>query len=230
MTNKIIIDGIDVSKCEFLQCGNCEATRDVYGDSSYECKDDDMENCYYKQLKRKEQEYKNVSDIIRNTNVYSDIVDTCRDEILIYPSISGRTNYTDNEVDVLTLNAIIRRLEKKEQECEKKDKNIKYLSECLNKSYATQEDSEFWWEKERNKLKQQLEEKEQENNKLKEKIKAYQEDRFCQGGCVVYQYDKIHKLKQALNEIEEYIEIEDWSILGYVQRGILNIINKARKE
>lgn len=56
MTDEIIIDGIDVNECMFLQFGRCEATRDVYGDCNYDCKDDDMKNCYYKQLKRKEQD------------------------------------------------------------------------------------------------------------------------------------------------------------------------------
>jgi len=54
MTNKeIIIDGCDVSGCEFLR--NC-IIPDNYGckiDDSLCC---DVGNCYYKQLKRKEQE------------------------------------------------------------------------------------------------------------------------------------------------------------------------------
>lgn len=200
MTNKIIIDGIDVSKCEFLQCGNCEATRDVYGDSSYECKDDDMENCYYKQLKRKEQEYKNVSDIIRNTNVYSDIVDKCRDEILIYPSISERTNYTDNEVDVLTLNAIIRRLEKKEQECEKlKEENEKLAIKCMQNDEV--------------------------NTFFNTSIEGWSDDP-C-GICESKQ--EYPKYKKMIDEIEEYCVQNKHS--GWVDvEGIMDIINKARKE
>lgn len=54
MTDKqIIIDGCDVSGCEFLR--NC-IIPDNYGckiDDSLCC---DVGNCYYKQLKRKEQE------------------------------------------------------------------------------------------------------------------------------------------------------------------------------
>lgn len=46
----------------------------------------------------------------------------------------------------------------------------------------------------------------EENEKLKETIRAYQEDRFCQGGCAIYQYDKIHKLTQALEEKEQECE------------------------
>lgn len=48
--DKIIIDGIDVSKCEYY--GKC---------STYCCIDEELcsgnSNCYFKQLKRKEQEY-----------------------------------------------------------------------------------------------------------------------------------------------------------------------------
>ena len=38
-------------------------------------------------------------------------------------------------------------------------------------------------------LKQQLQ-------ACKEELQAYKEDRFCQGGCTVYQFDKIKQLKE----------------------------------
>lgn len=57
MTNKqIIIDGVDVSGCSYYQHNMCTATKDDYGDCSICCQDYDMNDCYYKQLKRKEQE------------------------------------------------------------------------------------------------------------------------------------------------------------------------------
>ena len=34
-----------------------------------------------------------LSQLIRNTKEYSDVCDMCKDEILIYPTISGRTKY-----------------------------------------------------------------------------------------------------------------------------------------
>lgn len=43
---KIIIDGVDVSKCKFIN--------NIYFSPCGGCKNDD--NCYYKQLQRKEQE------------------------------------------------------------------------------------------------------------------------------------------------------------------------------
>lgn len=83
-------------------------------------------------------------------------------------------------------------------------------------------------------LKTKLEEKEQECEKLKETVKAYQEDRFCQGGCAIYQYDKIHKLTEALEEIEE-IANKDFSHTACVEykkqlKQILDIINKAKEQ
>ena len=57
MTDKqIIIDGVDVSGCNYYQYSMCTATKDNYGDCSFYCKDYEMNYCYYKQLKRKEQE------------------------------------------------------------------------------------------------------------------------------------------------------------------------------
>ena len=57
MTDKqIIIDGIDVSECIYYENNMCTATKDDYGDCSLCCQDYDMNDCYYKQLKLKEQE------------------------------------------------------------------------------------------------------------------------------------------------------------------------------
>ena len=72
----------------------------------------------FKQLARKTQEYDNLSDLLRATDVYTRVCMSCADEILIYPSISGRTSYTDNEVDAITLKRIIDTLKNKTQEFE----------------------------------------------------------------------------------------------------------------
>ena len=79
-------------------------------------------------------------------------------------------------------------------------------------------------------LKAQLEQQKKENEELKEKIKAYQEDRFCQGGCAIYQYDKIHKLTQTLEKIEEFCIVYSSNHDAYetVYKQILDIINKAK--
>lgn len=55
MTDRqLIIDGVDVSGCIYYQYNMCTATKDNYGDCSFCCKDYEMKNCYYKQLKRLE--------------------------------------------------------------------------------------------------------------------------------------------------------------------------------
>ena len=69
-------------------------------------------------------------------------------------------------------NCHYKQLKRKEQECEQKNENIKYLSKCLDNSYKMQMDSELWWEKERNKLTQKLKCKEQECEKVKNWIKS----------------------------------------------------------
>ena len=38
---------------------------------------------------------------------------------------------------------------------------------------------------------------------LQNKIKQYQTDRFCQGGCAVYQYDKLQKYQEYFETIRE---------------------------
>ena len=40
----------------------------------------------------------NLSEIIQQTEEYKQVCDQCKDEILIYPTISGRTNFTQEEV------------------------------------------------------------------------------------------------------------------------------------
>ena len=63
----------------------------------------------------------NINQIIRSTEEYSDVCDMCRDEILLYSTISGRTEYTQDEVEQITLKRIIDKLRAKELEC----KNLK---------------------------------------------------------------------------------------------------------
>lgn len=64
--NPIVIDGVDVSGCEYcLKMTKCRCTiqQDVY-----KCLCEENPNCYYKQLQRKEQDYEKVKqtlDIIK---------------------------------------------------------------------------------------------------------------------------------------------------------------------
>ena len=61
MTDKqIIIDGVDVSKCKYFDCDSKKCKAEYYVRHGYEIVEYDTcrenPNCYYKQLKRKEQE------------------------------------------------------------------------------------------------------------------------------------------------------------------------------
>ena len=67
MTDKhMIIDGVDVSGCSYYQYNMCTATKDDYGDCSLCCQDYDMNDCYYKQLKRKEQIFNEIKEYFKS--------------------------------------------------------------------------------------------------------------------------------------------------------------------
>lgn len=64
MDTKIIIDGIDVSKCEYclkMTKYRCIIQRDVY-----KCLCEENPNCYFKQLKRKEQECEELKTMLKD--------------------------------------------------------------------------------------------------------------------------------------------------------------------
>lgn len=123
MTDKqIMINSVDVSGCSDISgyvndFGEYECLcRCIFGDGTDDygvighemCKDNP--NCHYKKWQRKEQEYLILATLIRNTKTYSDVCDECKDEILLYPSISGRTNYKQIEVEERALKNIINKL------------------------------------------------------------------------------------------------------------------------
>lgn len=51
MRKVIIINGIDVSKCDYYEDGMCSAERDCNGYTNFECKFD-CPNCNFKQLQK----------------------------------------------------------------------------------------------------------------------------------------------------------------------------------
>lgn len=119
-----------------------------------------------------------LSQLIRNTKEYSDVCDMCKDEILIYPIISGRKEYTQDEVEQITLKRIIDKLQAKEQECENLKAEEKYLKQCCQKAGEELAKHSFEYDgKEKNLVVQAIE--------LNEKYE---------------------KLKKALEEIEEVID------------------------
>ena len=72
---QIMIDDVDVSECEFFE--ECEIkindseclaySRHFYEGTFYDCCDEHPD-CYYKQLKRKEQECEQLKEVLNGTN------------------------------------------------------------------------------------------------------------------------------------------------------------------
>lgn len=75
-----------------------------------------------KELWQKNEE---LSNLIRNTEDYTEVCSICKDEVTIYPNISGRTEYTQNEVECITLQQIIARKNNLKQENEELKEKIK---------------------------------------------------------------------------------------------------------
>lgn len=115
MTEEIIIDGVDVAGCEFL-CTNQMGNNCLIHNRGFSMNCKNTSDCYYKQLQRLKQENKELSKLIRGTKDYAEVCSVCKDEVTIYPNISGRTNYTQNEVECRTLVQIITQKNNLEQE------------------------------------------------------------------------------------------------------------------
>lgn len=72
-----------------------------------------------------------LSQLIRNTKEYSNVCDMCKDGILIYPIMSGRTKYTQDEVEQIMLKRIIDKFQIKEQECEELKDKLKFHEKMI---------------------------------------------------------------------------------------------------
>ena len=73
------------------------------------------------------------------------------------------------------------------------------------------------------KLQEQLARKTQEYKELEKYAQAQENQRETY-------YKEFLRKDKALEEIEEYIKEEEWSLLDYVIRDINDIINKAKGE
>lgn len=171
MTDKIIIDGVDVSECIFLVNGmdcssmDCDCIKCVHN------------TCYFKQLKRKEQECKKLKQRVQGEihlgNNYKkdfaeqvtisqnyeqaldEIEDYCKECNLkadftacdILQIIEGgRTEYAQEEIEQITLKRIIDKLQAKEQECEELKEHLnqaKYLTEGALRLYSERQNIKY---------------------------------------------------------------------------------------
>lgn len=72
-----------------------------------------------------------LSKIIQQTKEFKKICSQCADEILIYSTISGRTNYTQEEIEVLTLQRILSRYNVAKFNLQKYTKMLNQISSIL---------------------------------------------------------------------------------------------------
>ena len=148
MTDKqIIIDGVDVSKCKYFDCDSKKCKAEYYVRHGYEIVEYDScrenPNCYYKQLKRKEQECEELKEAIdRLLKIQYQLADSCNKYVQTLTEIkeivegmhdlwNNKTPYTDmdNLVKHLLeceLNRIRYKLDEI-SECEVKNENIRNL-------------------------------------------------------------------------------------------------------
>lgn len=119
-------------KCKNYWNGNCSNNKNELIGAC-----DDYPNCYYKQLKRLEQENEELSKLIRGTKDYTEVCSECKDEVTIYPNISGRTDYTQNEVECRTLAQIITRENNLEQENEELKARLRPLEDSYFKGLSS---------------------------------------------------------------------------------------------
>lgn len=194
------------------------------------------------------EEINNISQIIRSTEEYSDVCDMCRDEILLYPTISGRTEYSQDEVEQITLKRIIDKLRAKEQECEElknKLEKLKQKNEYLINTHIHFKNELKKYKKAVHKYKIVL------LNKIKQlylRRREFLEEINCNLTRIAYKdeefknvLDKFNndipvinnedRYKQALDEIEEFCTVysEDHDAYERVYKNILGFVNKAKE-
>ena len=166
MTDKQII--IDANQCEWRtgveHCGDYECMLNKCCD--YNC-DWYKRRKLEQQLKLKEQECEKIKNWVKGMMFYTD----CSNWFERFTTaFDDWKNDLTSQLDQLKaeVKSKTEYIQRKEQECEQKEKDIKYLIKCLDNSFKTQQDSELHWEKERKKLKTEKQQAEQKLEKIKE--------------------------------------------------------------
>lgn len=129
MTDKKIIDGVDVNECCFYQEKYCTASHIT---CSY-CYD--YQNCYYKQLKRKEKECERMKEEkLDRQNALTEMIN------ILYPNADDDELFTAvfNSEYIDKLKEVVEQLKSKEQECEK----LRFPMKDINYAILTKEEFE----------------------------------------------------------------------------------------
>lgn len=98
------------------------------------------------ELKRAKKRLSMISENICNTEEYENTCSTCRDEILIYPTINGRTSYSQEEVEDIAFRKImnnhkvfrerIKELEAENEYLKQYRRSATTCQECYDDGYA----------------------------------------------------------------------------------------------
>lgn len=221
---QIIIDGVEVSGCEFLfphnkyngcRCMN-DPIEDVSNVSSMTCEGN--QNCYYKQLKRKEELLRQAGNHIKDL------------DLMVH---SGEER--ENELE--------QQLQRKAQECKQKDKTIAGLVGCVS-LWEEFSDEESRLAKSSSiadlvvllrEARSSLENKTAECEELKKKFSKFFNIDNQECWDIAFLKDENARYKQALDEIEENCLKaqdpcqEDWDRkTENFAKPILDIIRKAK--
>lgn len=235
MTEEIIIDGVNVARCEFFDNGEVKNAcllgyrEDAVNNFSPNCEDNP--DCYYKQLKRLEQDSKQLTQWLdearRNADFWCDKCTSLEQE---NKSLYEEKNCLHKIIDRLLENA------------------------GYSKDIASAEDFEDVYENMQIK-RNELVELEQENERLKKEVRLYdciskwgEKECHCACRCLGNEFcndadKRINKYKSALEEIREKIKSLNKDICnncgwyntdncqpnGYVCHDLIEIKNKINE-
>ena len=77
------------------------------------------------------------------------------------------------------------------------------------------------------------EELQQHVRQLEERIIQYQEDRFCPGGCMAYQYGKLSKFRQFFKDILDDANIVESFLCAFgvsSKRGVISALEDIKEQ
>lgn len=156
---QIIIDGCDVRGCDELYNGCC------CDNGSFYCKD--QPNCQFK-LEKRGYKLEQITEFTPREELLETIAHL---RVLNAELQSYNEQLKESQNIEIKENKFLRdQLKAKEQECEKKDKDIKFLLEKLDLSNNRIQDCELYWDKEKKNLKQQLDKLKAEKEELKKEL------------------------------------------------------------
>ena len=132
MTDKII-NGVDVSGCEFYCDGCCTELTDSYGDYIDKCTE--FNNCYYKQLKRKQRseeklvkQIQTICDFINNRPETFKGINGSVDKIITDYAERKEQEYEFSNLRIIQLQETLKQYE--EENTELKNQRDQWISRC----------------------------------------------------------------------------------------------------